>query len=411
MELAEKKYKDTNIYKLYFASFFRELLFLSPVVLLFYIENGLGIKELFLFQGLFFLISILLEIPLGQFSDRISKKTTLFLSYVLFFIGLSVWFLFKGYFPILIGEVLFAISKVLFDNAKSSYLYDYLSLKNKCDEMSNKYAKLNIFLALGGTISALTGSFLYGEYGSKIVLSIMLIITFFCLILVSSLSTKKNENEKKYYKDYKEKIRDVYSFVQTIRKNKNISYYIYYSGLLTSLSIVFALSFQPLLLKVASPIFLFGIVGFFNHGVRALFSGLTCKALDLFRIKSMIKPLFFLNIISFIFIFVILFTKNIFVTILLIFLICLNIGFQLMFTIRHVSRLHFFVSSDKRGSLISVNNLFSRGTTAILLFSSRFFIDKLGFENYYFALFFIFLILGSYLVLKLNSCGEDFFKV
>lgn len=402
------KNNDRNINKLYTISFFRELSLLSPIILLFYIENGLNIKELFLFQSIFYLTSILLELPLGYLTDRISKKTALLISYIFFFIPLTIWFFFTGYFAILIGEICFAISKVLFDNSKSGYLYDYLIDENKISEMPNKYAKLNFFLAFGTTIAAIIGTFLYSHFGSKFVIAILLMISIFCISLIYSLvprQIRKTQNQNVL--NLKNRISNLFQFIKETKNNKNIMYYIYYSGFLTAFSIVFALSFQPLLLKTAAPIFLFGIVGFLNHGIRAIFSALTCKILNFFEIKSMPKPLFILYILSFLFIFIILFAKNTYITIFLILLICFVIGIQLMFTIRHISRLHSFVSSSKRGALISINNLFSRSLTFIILFLSKYFIDSIGFEKYYIILLCLFFIIGIILLFKLNSVERE----
>ena len=398
---------DINICKLNFASFLRTVYLLNPVILLFYTENGLGVKELFLFQSIFYLTCILLEIPIGHLSDFVSKKTSLITSYVFFFLTIFIWFFFQGYWAILTGEILFAFSKVLVDNAQSGYLYDYLYEKNRNDEMSNKYAKLNFFLAIGTTIAAIIGTYLYSTFGSKIVLAILLLISIVCILLVTTLDkdTKKH-TEKNLHLSIMEKIKQLYTFLKETRHNKSIMYYIYYSGLLSAFSIFFALSFQPLLYKISSPIFFFGVVALSNHGVRAIFSALTCKILNSFRIKTMIIPLYILYIIAFCSIGVILIKKDLNITISLIFLICLIIGCQLMFSIRHISRLHTLVSSKNRGKLISINNLFSRSTGFVILFSLKYFMDNIGFENYYLILFCIFAPLGFILMLKVNGVKE-----
>ena len=92
-----------QIYKLNIALFLRAMLLLSPVMLLFYQENGLTVSELFFFQGIFYLFSVLLEIPVGYLSDSISKKNVLFLSLFVFFLINLLWLFFNGYYIILAG--------------------------------------------------------------------------------------------------------------------------------------------------------------------------------------------------------------------------------------------------------------------------------------------------------------------
>lgn len=176
--------------------------------------------------------------------------------------------------------------------------------------------------------------------------------------------------------------------------------------MLTSFSIVFALSFQPIMQKAMVPILFFGYAAFCNHGIRAIASIITRKVSQFFSMKSMIIPLFISYIIAFICIFSMLNIKNNKLVLLSVLLICIIIGFQLMFTIRHISRLHRFVDSSNRGKLISVNNLFSRSLTFLMLFSSKFFMDRIGFENYYLILFIILIFVGFFITLKTYKIKE-----
>lgn len=56
------------------ACFLRSQLYLAPVLLLFYQQNGLTIADFVLFQGIFQLTGILFEIPCGYIADVIPKK-------------------------------------------------------------------------------------------------------------------------------------------------------------------------------------------------------------------------------------------------------------------------------------------------------------------------------------------------
>ena len=122
---------DLHICEFNLALFLRAIILLSPVMLLFYQENGLSVKELFFFQGIFYLTSILAEFPVGYISDIISRKKVLLISLAIYGGINLMWLVGHGYFIILLGEILFGLSKVMMDNAMSGYLYDYLSSKNK----------------------------------------------------------------------------------------------------------------------------------------------------------------------------------------------------------------------------------------------------------------------------------------
>lgn len=400
------KNSEFQIHKLNLALFLRTMLLLSPVMLLFYYENGLTVTELFLFQGIFYLTSTILEIPVGYFSDSISKKWILFISLFTFFIINILWLFFKGYYVILAGEILFALSKVTLDNAMSGYLYDFLSVnetKHKDKKMVFKYGHLNFFLSIGTAIAGLFGTFLYVNWGSRCVILTELFMLFLGMLLIISLPKIKILPAQKTLKS---KIEDYFATTKQILKNKSIMYYIYYSGIFTTFSIVFALSFQPLMKNAFVPVILFGIVAFFNHFTRALSAFWAGNFSVLLSLRKMIIPLYILYFISFIFIFLTLKIHNVYFVIFSIFTICLIIGFQLLFTIRHISRLHKFVNSEYRGNIISVNNFFSRLLTFIILVSSKLFMDKIGFETFYIFMFFIFLCC-SVLMIKTYNIKEE----
>ena len=94
----------TNFFALYCVSFFRSQMLLLPVLFLFYQENGLTVSDYFFFQGLMTLCTILLEIPIGYISDKISSKYILMVSIILLCCRSLIWLLCRGYYIVLLGE-------------------------------------------------------------------------------------------------------------------------------------------------------------------------------------------------------------------------------------------------------------------------------------------------------------------
>lgn len=395
---------DIHIWEYNLALFLRAAILLSPVMLLFYQENGLSVQDLFFFQGIFYLTSIIMEFPAGYLSDLISRKQVMLISFVIF-LGINFMWLFgHGYFVILLGEILFGVSKVLMDNAVSGYLYDYLITKNNNAGMAKYYGYLNFYLAMGTACAALFGTWLYVKFGSPVVLKTEILIMFISIALICSMPTIKNSKDKS--NTLREKILEFKQTTVNIYQKDEIKYFIFYSGLLTAVSILFALSFQPLMQNAMVPVALFGLAAFFNHGIRALSGAIVGNRQGNFNIHKMIIPLYALYIAAFGLIFEILFCKNTAVVISLIFAICLVIGAQLIFTILHISRLHKFVTTNERGSLIAVNNFVSRSLAALALVCSKFFLYKTGMVSFYIFAFVIFVISGGYIVSKILKNGE-----
>ena len=393
---------DAEICKFNITLFLRAVMLLSPVLLLFYQENGLTVRELFFFQGIFYLVSIIFDIPIGYFSNTKPRKYILMFALTIFF-GISLlWLFFKGYYVILAGEILFAVTKTIIDNVPSAYLYDYLTLKNK--KMQKYWGYSNFYISFGTALGSLAGAYLYSLYGSKFILIAECVLIATSLILVASLPNIKPP--KKEAETLGNKIKNYIEVTKNIYKNKSIRYYIFYSGLLASYSAMFALGFQPLMKNALFPVVMFGVIAFINHFVRSCSGIITGKWLSNLNIRKLIIPLFILYLCAFGCIFAILNIKNIIINFVLLLIICLIIGVQLVFLILHVSRLHKFVPLEQRGSLMSVNNCVARLISATVLISSRFFMGKVGLSSFFVVTLCVFLIFGSYTMVKSYQIKE-----
>ena len=79
---------------------------------------------------------------------------------------------------------------------------------------------------------------------------------------------------------------------------------------------------------------------------------------------------------------------------------------------RGASRVYNFAckqnSIEKRGTLMAVNNFVSRVLAAIVLISSKFFIGKGGLTQFFVIAFVVFLVTGSYFMVKITKlrCKE-----
>lgn len=393
---------DFNIVKYNAAFFLRSVMLLTPVLLLFYQENGLSAQTLFFFQGIFYFTSILSEIPAGYISDIIPRKFVLLISFCLYFTMLVFWFCFSGYYVILFGEILFAISKVLMDNAMPGYLYDYLDSKDKNDCMVKYYGYLNFYLALGTAVAAILGTYLYAVCGSNKLLLTEMIFVILSILLVLSLPKTNFKSEYPFFS----KIKEFCITAKKLYSNNSIKWHVMYSGFLTSLSILFAVSFQPLMQNAMFPVFMFGVIAFSNHGIRALSGVVAGKWLRNFNIQKLIKPLYVLYIIAFLSVFFALKVPHFVLVTGLIFLLCLIIGVQLVFTILHVSRLQKFVQEDSRGNLMSVNNFVSRFLAAVILISSKMFAGYFGLFYYFAIVFAVFILLGTYIMINISKVED-----
>ena len=202
MNISLSKEKTINLSLLNGIFFLREMVLISPVILIFFNENGLSAKDLFLFTGIFYLVSILLELPVGWISDFVKKKYILVYSFVILLMGNICWYLFQGYLPVLFGEICFSISKVLFGVVASSYIYEYLNSIKLQDKMKNYWGYTNFYLAGGTVAAAIIGTVLYSKFGSHNVLFTQILFISFAilaLLFIKSVPPAQTEGARRFF--------------------------------------------------------------------------------------------------------------------------------------------------------------------------------------------------------------------
>ena len=149
---------ESNIWKLYIIKALRWFMLIMPIIVLFFQENGLSMKEVLLLQSFFSIGVILFEIPSGYFSDVIGRKTTIILGCVLGFIGFSVYSFSYGFLGFLIAELILGLGSSFLSGTNSALIYDTLVQSKK----EKDYKKIEGRLASIGNFSEAIASFLGG---------------------------------------------------------------------------------------------------------------------------------------------------------------------------------------------------------------------------------------------------------
>lgn len=396
--------KLTPLHLFYFSAFLKSQMFLLPVLYLFYLENGLTTADYFLFQGIIVLINVFLQIPAGFIGDKISRKYIVLISYTLFLGRIFLWFFLKGPWVVFAGEILYAVSKALFDTVESPYLYDMLKEKGKTHKMVKGYSKLNFALSLGTAIAALTGAWLYDTVGLKILLGTEFIFITASILMAFKLPyIQPEESQDKI--SVGQKFLSAFKNCITILKQTDNRYFIFYSGLLVSFSHFFFWSFQPIMKTALVPIGLFGVVMFINNMMRSFCSLLTDKLMRYISLIQLGKIAFVLNVIGLFgcFVFQKVVLTHWIVCLVFILYLCVCIVLQLMFTIAHISRLQQIATSKIRTQIAATNMMIARLFTAICLIIPKYLTEMFPLMTLYAIYGFLFFAIGFYLIQKLKS--------
>lgn len=396
------------------AAFLRSQLFLLPVLLFFYQENGLSVGDFYLIQGLIVFFAFLFEIPAGYLGDIFPRKYILITAYGLFLGRLFLWIFFRGFEIILIGEFFYACSKACFDSVSSSFIYDILKKNGEEKKMVKAYSNFNASMYIGTGIAAMLGAGLYTKFGSHVLLIAEFIIYSTAIILLSLLPNAHTPIKNTVI-GVKERLKKFWVAVRYILKSRKYCYLVLFSGFMVGVSHFFFWSFQPLMkstginpsvsltdlansigwdarvfgetvwnyllsLDWLDYIKVMGVVIFINNLLRSSFSyfaATIAKRISLFKLGNIS---FAMEIIGCGLSFTMMKAGHITPAQCLMFIIflCVCIGIQLMFTISHISRLHRLINPKIRSLSSSVNMMTGRLLTSVMLMAPKFLLKNEG---------------------------------
>lgn len=396
------------------AAFLRSQLFLLPVLLFFYQENGLSVGDFYLIQGLIVFFAFLFEIPAGYLGDIFPRKYILITAYALFLGRLFLWIFFRGFEIILIGEFLYSCSKACFDSVSSSFIYDILKKNNEEKKMVKAYSNFNAAMYIGTGIAALLGAGLYEKLGSHVLL-ISEFVIYSTAILLLSMLPNAHIPVKDHVVNLKERLKKFWVAVRYILKSRKYCYLVLFSGFMVGVSHFFFWSFQPLMkssginpsvsltdladsigwdarvfgeatwnylvsLNWLDYIKVMGVVIFINNVIRSSFSYFAASVAKKISLFTLGNISFGLEIVGCALSFILMKMGHISPLNCLLFIIflCVCIGLQLMFTISHISRLHRLINPKIRSLSSSVNMMTGRLLTSVMLVAPKFLLKNEG---------------------------------
>ncbi len=133
---------------------------IMPIITLFYQENGLGMKDVLLLQGIYSVAIVALEIPSGYFADIWGRKSTIILGSILGVIGFAIYSFTYGFWGFLIAELILGIGQSFISGSDSALLYDSLLEEGKEKEYTKIEGRVLSIGNFAETIAAVVGGFI-----------------------------------------------------------------------------------------------------------------------------------------------------------------------------------------------------------------------------------------------------------
>jgi MFS family permease len=252
-----KKIKsESNIWKLYLIKGIRSFMLTIPIIVLFFQENGLSMKEVFLLEALFSLAVIILEIPTGYFSDIFGRKKSIIIGGILATTGFAIYSQSYSFWGFLLAEIILGFGISFVSGADSAMLYDTLLEKGE----ESEYKK---FEGRGSSIGMFSES-MASVIGGLLAL-ISLRFPLYCdtavTFLVVPVALTLFEPKRHKFEVAENSLKSMLKLVKySLHDHKEVKWLIIYSAVVSASTLTMFWFIQPYLLATKIPLGLFGII-------------------------------------------------------------------------------------------------------------------------------------------------------
>ncbi len=168
--------KNKQYFKFCTYGFLKNLRFFDAFFILFLIEKGLSFTQIGILYAVREIIINAFEIPSGIIADTFGRKKSLTVSFLIYIISFSVFYISSGFWFFLIAFILYGIGDAFRTGTHKGIIMDYLKLKHWEEQKINYYGHTRSWSQKGSAISALIAGlivFYSGTYQNIFLYSII----------------------------------------------------------------------------------------------------------------------------------------------------------------------------------------------------------------------------------------------
>jgi MFS family permease len=345
----------SNIWKLYVIKGFRWFMIVMPIIVLFFQENGLSMKEVLLLQAIFSLSVVVLEVPSGYFADIIGRKASIVAGTILGTIGFSIYSFSYSFAGFLAAELIIGFGSSFISGADSALLYDTLVKLKKTKSYTKFEGKLSSIGNFSEGIASIFGGFvalisLRTPFYIETIVGALAIP--FALSLIEPKRHKPQHPEGNFAKILK-------IVKYSMHDHREIKWLIIYSALVSASTLTMVWFIQPYWNLVGVPLALFGILWAVLQFSVGIFSLYAYKYENFLGRKTSLISLILLSVTGYVLLYV--FQTRWAIVFIFIFYFVRGIASPVLKD--YVNKL---ISSDIRATVLSVKNMVSRLIFAII---------------------------------------------
>jgi MFS family permease len=149
-----------NVARFYLLQWFSNAQFHLVVYTLFLLSKGFDTRQFFLIESAYALISLLMEVPTGVFSDRKSRKWSLIIASIVSLPVVPVIILSDSFLVVLVAMSVGGISAAFVSGTDVALLYDTLKALGREDEFKQVLGKSQWYGSLAMALSGVIGGLL-----------------------------------------------------------------------------------------------------------------------------------------------------------------------------------------------------------------------------------------------------------
>lgn len=240
-----------------------------PIIVLFYEDNGLGLKEIFLLKSVYSIVLVLLDIPTGYLADAWGRRNCLLAGCLLAFGGFICYSFSYTFLAFFFAEILLGIGQSMVSGADSALLYDTMLHYDREEE----YLKYEGKVTMVGNFSEACAGILGG-----LLAACSLRLPFYCQTFIAFIGIPASLALHEFHVKTRiaHPLSNIWHIIRySLITNKGLRYDILFSGVIGAATLTMAWFVQPVLMKIGLPTELFGIVWTILNltvGIAALYS-------------------------------------------------------------------------------------------------------------------------------------------
>lgn len=277
--MIENKSLRRNITIFPFFNFFRSFR-LTGAIFYIYLASKFNSYTLAMsYISMIMIFSALFEVPSGIFSDKIGRKKTLALGSVFVIAESLIYIIADGsqsYFFYIISALFFGLSMAFFSGTDDALLYETASQLKKSHKFHHIKGKMQSFVLAALGVSALLGSII-AEFSFLIVFyiqfSTQLIALIFSLFLIEPRDKKTNKSNP---------LKHFFTSLKLITKDKKLRN-LTIGKMIDDGATTASGEFRQLFLSTIIPVWLIGVMHFFNRTFGTLSFWFAGKIIDKFN--------------------------------------------------------------------------------------------------------------------------------